>query len=108
MVQTISKSIKMRAENQAENCRVMGNAQRVMILWLLMEKRRTAGEIADMLEASLASVHHHLRILAFHDLIEIGEEESSYYYSIKDTEFTRNCPALGNKPPDCGNQLKLI
>ncbi|MGB9639265.1 MAG: winged helix-turn-helix domain-containing protein [Anaerolineales bacterium] len=108
MMPTLPEKVKMLAENQAENCRVMGNAQRVLILWLLMQERRTASEIAEMLGASLASVHHHLRILEFHDLIEIREVERCFFYSIKDNEFTRNCPALGNRPSDCENQSEFI
>lgn len=106
MMINLSDRTKILAEHQAESCRVMGNAQRVLILWLLIQNKQTANELAQALGVSLATIHHHLRILTFHDLVEINEEGHNYLYSIKDNEFTRNCPALGNKPGDCENFME--
>ena len=108
MMINISDRTKILAEHQAESCRVMGNAQRVLILWLLLQNKRTANELAQALGASLATIHHHLRILTFHDLVEMNEENRNYFYTIKDTEFTRNCPALGNRPDECDNLKQLL
>lgn len=104
----LSNRVKILAEHQAEACRVMGNPQRVLILWLLMKDKRTASDLAEALGATVSSVHHHLRILEFHNLVELTEKDCNYFYSIKDNEFTRNCPALGNRPPICENPMEIL
>jgi DNA-binding transcriptional ArsR family regulator len=70
----LSQEVQISAEHQASFFRVLGNPQRVLILWLIAERARTATEIALAVEASLTSTGHHLRILEFNQLVEIQRE----------------------------------
>lgn len=90
--------IQQQAERQASHCRVMGNPQRIMILWLLSERERTVSEIAEAIGASLQSASHHLRILEFSNMVKTRRERHNIFYHLIDNELVKNCPALNNSP----------
>ena len=94
----ISPEIQQQAERQASHCRVMGNPQRIMILWLLAQGERTVTEIAEAIGASLQSTSHHLRILEFSDMVRTRREHHNVFYHLLDNETVKNCPALSNSP----------
>jgi len=90
--------IRLQAEHQAAHCRVMGNPQRILILWLLAERERTVTEIAEAIGASLPSASHHLRILEFSNMVKTRREHHNIFYHLIDNELVKNCPALSNSP----------
>lgn len=90
--------IQQKAERQASHCRVMGNPQRIMILWLLSERERSVTEIAEAIGASLQSASHHLRILEFSNMVRTRREHHNIFYHLLDNELVKNCPALNNSP----------
>jgi DNA-binding transcriptional ArsR family regulator len=94
----LSPEIQLLAEHQAAHCRVMGNPQRIMILWLLAEKERTATEIALAIGASLPSASHHLRILEFSKMVKTRRENHNIFYYLIDNESVKNCPVVANSP----------
>ncbi len=98
MEPTLSSDIQQQAERQAAHCRVMGNPQRILILWLLGEKERTVTEIAAAIGASLPSTSHHLRILEFSNMVKTRREHHNIFYHLVDNELVKNCPALHNSP----------
>jgi len=99
MTQTnVSPEIKQQAERQATHCRVMGNPQRILILWLLAERERTVTEIALAIGASLQSASHHLRILEFSNMVKTRREHHNIFYHLIENELVKNCPALNNNP----------
>jgi len=87
-----------QAERQATHCRVMGNPQRILILWFLAEGERTVTEIAEAIGASLPSTSHHLRILEFNKMVKTRREHQNIFYHLLDNETVKNCPALNNSP----------
>lgn len=93
-----SPEMQQQAERQAAHCRVMGNTQRILILWLLAEKERTVTEIADAIGASLPSASHHLRILEFSSMVKTRREGHNIFYHLIDNDLVKNCPALANHP----------
>ena len=95
---SLPPEIQQQAERQASHCRVMGNPQRIIILWLLSERERTVTEIAEAIGASLPSASHHLRILEFSNMVQTRRESHNIYYHLIDNEFVKNCPALNNSP----------
>jgi DNA-binding transcriptional ArsR family regulator len=92
------EEIQLNAERQAGYCRVLGNPERVLILWLLMEKEMTAKEIALVIKASHPSTFRHLNILGFNKLVESRQLQQSVFYRLADNEQTRECLILKNKP----------
>lgn len=96
----IPENVQLLAEHQAAFCRVLGNPQRIMILWLLSEKERTVSEIALAVGVSLQNASQHLRIMGLNNLVEYRREHHNVYYHIADNEFTKNCLVFTNKPSD--------
>lgn len=94
----LSSEIQHQAERQAAHCRVLGNPQRILILWLLAERERTVTEIAEAIGASLPSASHHLRILEFSNMVKTRREHHNIFYHLIDNEMVKNCPALANSP----------
>jgi len=90
--------IRLQAEHQAAHCRVMGNPQRILILWLLAERERTVTEIAQAIGASLQSTSHHLRILEFSKMVKARREHHNIFYHLIDNEIVKHCPVLTNSP----------
>ncbi|MFZ5909382.1 MAG: ArsR/SmtB family transcription factor [Chloroflexota bacterium] len=98
MQSTLPSEIQQQAERQASHCRVMGNPQRILILWLLAQGERTVTEIAEAIGASLPSTSHHLRILEFSNMVRTRREHHNIFYHLIDNELVKNCPALNNSP----------
>jgi DNA-binding transcriptional ArsR family regulator len=98
MQPNLSSEIQLRAERQAAHCRVMGNPQRIMILWMLTEGERSVTEISLAIGASLQSTSHHLRILEFSGMVKNRRERHNIFYHLIDNELVKHCPALANSP----------
>lgn len=80
MMQTyVPPEIQQQAERQASHCRVMGNSQRLLILWLLAGRERTVTEIAEAIGASLQSASHHLCILEFSSMVRTRLEHHNVF-----------------------------
>jgi DNA-binding transcriptional ArsR family regulator len=108
MQPNLSPEIQLLAERQAAHCRIMGNPQRIMILWLLAEKERTVTEIALSIGASLQSTSHHLRILEFSNMVKSRRDRHNIFYHLNDSEMVKNCPALANVPKEKLTEVSLI
>lgn len=104
----LPEGIQKSAEHQASFFRVLGNSQRVLILWLLAEQARTVNEIALAIGASPTSAIHHLRILEFNHLVEIRREHNNIYYYIADNEVTRGCLIFTSKPKEMLMEINLV
>ncbi len=104
----LSEEIQILAERQAAFFRVLGNPQRVLVLWLLAEKGRTANEIALAIGASPQSTIHHLHVLGFNKLVEAWRELHSIYYHLVDNELTRDCLVFRNRPKDILMEVTTI
>lgn len=104
----LPQEVQISAEYQAAFFRVLGNAQRVMILWLIAEQARTANEIALAIGATQVSATHHLRILEFNNLVEMRREHSNVYYHLADNEITRDCLVFKSKPKEMLMKINLV
>jgi DNA-binding transcriptional ArsR family regulator len=105
---TRSPEMQQQAEHQAAHCRVMGNPQRILILWLLAEKERTVTEISDAIGASMQSTSHHLRILEFSNMVKTRRDRHNIFYHLNDSEMVKNCPALANTPKEKLTEVSLV
>ncbi len=95
-----SVDIQALAERQALLCKVFSSAQRVLIIWFLVEKERTVSEIAEAIGASLPSASQHLHLMELNQILESRRERQNIYYRIADNELIQNCLVLANRPKD--------
>lgn len=98
MQPNLPPEIRQLAEHQAMHCRVMGNSQRILILWLLADKEQTVSEISAGIGASLQTTSHHLRILKFNNMVKSRHENHNVFYHLNDNESVKRCPVLTNSP----------
>jgi DNA-binding transcriptional ArsR family regulator len=100
--------IRELAECQVALCKMLGNPQRILIVWLLAEKERTVTEIALALGASLQSASQHLRIMEFGNLVEHRREHHNIYYQLVDNELLKDCRIFKNRPKDIPLEITPI
>jgi DNA-binding transcriptional ArsR family regulator len=86
------------AEKQAEICRVIGNARRLLILWQLSKQELSVNEIAAHVGSTLQNVSQHLSVLKKTGIVVARREGQAIFYQLADTECVRNCPALQQVP----------
>jgi DNA-binding transcriptional ArsR family regulator len=95
-----SEYIQKLAEQQAKLCKVFSNPQRVLILWLLMDRERTFSEIAEEIGASRPRTSQHLLLMRRSNLLESRREQGNTYYRLTDNELLQNWPVLVSLPKD--------
>jgi len=98
MTPDIPREVQLLAEYQAAFCKVLGNPQRIMILWLLAEKERTVSEISLAIGTSLQNASQHLRIMGFNNLVEFRREHHNVYYHLAENDLTKNCLVFTDRP----------
>jgi predicted transcriptional regulator len=108
MKPNISPEIKVLAERQAGLCRVFGNPQRVLIIWLLAERECTVTEIALAIGASLPSASQHLRFMELSHIVESRREHHNIYYHVAGNELLKDCLVLTNRPKGKLNEIASI
>jgi predicted transcriptional regulator len=104
----LSTEIQELAERQASLCRIFGNPQRLVIVWLLAERERTVTEIALAIGASLQSTSQHLRILEFRHLVESRRQHHNIYYHITNNELLEGCMIMVNRPKNILKEVRLV
>ena len=82
------------AESQADICGVFGNANRVLILWVLDEQEMSVGEIAAAIDCSLQNTSQHLRLMKDKNILVSRREGQTIYYRIKQNELMEGCRLL--------------
>ena len=108
MKSNISPAIQELAERQAGLCRVFGNPQRVLILWLLAERERTVTEIALAIGASLSSASQHLRFMELSNIVESRREHHNIYYHVVDNELLKGCLILTKRPKGKLTEIEIL
>lgn len=82
-------ALKKMAEQQAAICSVFSNPTRILILWALVEREKSVGEIAESVHASLQSTSQHLRIMKQNDVLTSRRDGQMVFYRINDTAPSR-------------------
>ncbi len=108
MKPNISPEIQGLLERQAGLCKVFGNPQRVLIIWLLAERERTVTEIALTIGVSLPSASQHLRFMELSNIVESRREHHNIYYHVADNELLKDCLVLANRPKDVFKEIPSI
>ena len=85
----LNVSIREKAEEQAEICRVFANPTRILILWAVAEGERPVSEIAEVVEASLQSTSQHLQIMKQKRVLTSRRDGQMIYYGLNEDATTR-------------------
>lgn len=94
----MNTSVMDLAERQAALCRVVGNARRLVILWMLSKEELSVNEIAQRAGSSLQNVSQHLSLLKKSGIVTSRRDGQTIYYQIADHECLQQCPALLRAP----------
>jgi DNA-binding transcriptional ArsR family regulator len=86
------------AERQAALCRAVGNARRLVILWMLSKEELSVNEIAARAGSSLQNISQHLSLLKKYGIVTTRRAGQTIFYQIADNECLKNCPALLSAP----------
>ena len=68
----------------AELFKAFGDPTRVQILFLLLQRERCVGDIAEAVQISQSAISHQLRILKQMDLIKFRRDGKNILYSLAD------------------------
>ncbi len=82
------------ARQQAEICKVFGNANRILILWALGDREMSVGDIAEAIESSLQNTSQHLRLMKDKGILISRRESHTVYYHVADHELLEGCRIL--------------
>ena len=91
-------TLKEIAEQQAELCKLFGNASRILIVWSLSDGELPVSVIADEVGTSLQNISQHLALLKEHGIVTARRDAQTIYYRIADNEWLHNCPILEKVP----------
>lgn len=86
------------AEEQAALCRAVGNARRLVILWMLSREELSVNEIALGAGSTVQNISQHLSLLKKAGIITARRSGQTIYYQIADHACLRQCPALLRAP----------
>ena len=65
-------------------CEGIGDAKRLLLLYLVAEQPRNVTELTELLDVTQPTVSHHLRILRERGLVNTERDGTSIYYSLGD------------------------
>lgn len=67
--------------------KILGDATRIKILWLLLEKRLCVCEISQALNMKQSAISHQLKLLRLANLVKNEREGKVIYYSLSDNHI---------------------
>lgn len=79
------------ARQQAEICRVFGNVNRIMIIWVLDGQEMSVGDIAAAIDSSLQNTSQHLRLMKDKGVLTSRREGHTIHYRIADHQLIEGC-----------------
>ena len=82
------------ARQQAEICKVFGNVNRIMILWVLGNQEMSVGDIAEAINTSLQNASQHLRLMKDRGILTSHRKGHTIYYRIAGNELMEGCRIL--------------
>jgi DNA-binding transcriptional ArsR family regulator len=82
------------ARRQAEVCKVFGNVNRIMILWVLGNQEISVGDIAEAIDSSIQNASQHLRLMKDRGILTSRRKGHTIYYRIASNELMEGCRIL--------------
>lgn len=83
-----------QAQQQAEICKIFGNVNRVMILWVLGSQEMCVGDIAAAIGTSLQNASQHLRLMKDKGILTSRRAGHTIYYCVANHELMQGCRIL--------------
>lgn len=78
--------MKQNAKKAEAILKILANQKRLLILCYLTEGRKSAGELASLIELSNSALSQHLSKMKNLNLVEDSKEGQEVFYSIKSHE----------------------
>jgi DNA-binding transcriptional ArsR family regulator len=85
-----AKTVEL-AREQAEICRLFGNANRILILWALARQEMSVTDIAEAIDSSIQNTSQHLRLMKDRGVLETRREGHTIYYRVKGHALLEGC-----------------
>lgn len=85
---------EQQADQQANYCRIFANARRIMILWALLERELSVGEIAEEVGTTLQNVSQHLRLMKEYQVVSSRRNGQTIYYRLNEDVLAQHCQGL--------------
>ncbi len=82
------------ARRQADQCKVFSNTRRILILWALIERPLSVGEVAEAIDSSLQNTSQHLRLMKDKGILTSRREGCTVYYEYQHNPSNDLCPQL--------------
>ena len=92
--------IREAARQQAEICKVFGNVNRVLILWVLGNQEMSVGDIAEAIDSSLQNTSQHLRLMREKGILASRRDGHTIYYHVIECKPMEGCYLLRNAIQD--------
>ena len=70
------------ARQQSAICKIFGNPNRLLILWVLAEREHSVSEVASAINASLQNTSQHLRLMQTRGVVESRRQGNVVYYRL--------------------------
>lgn len=78
-------------KKHANLCRVMGHADRLVIIELVHDGEKSVGELAEELGTGISTTSQHLRVLKDNNIVIARREGQTIYYSLKYPDIVQAC-----------------
>jgi len=78
----------------ANLCGVLANPKRLMIIALVSKKEMSVSELAEAIDASLATTSQHLRILRENNVVLSRKDGQTVYYRLADIRIMQACTTI--------------
>ena len=82
------------ARRQAEICRVVGNANRVLILWVLADQEMSVTDIAEAIDSSVQNASQHLRLMKDRGILAARREGRTILYRVEGHALLEGCGVM--------------
>ena len=82
------------ARRQAEICRVVGNANRVLILWVLADQEMSVTDIAEAIDSSVQNASQHLRLMKDKGILAARREGRTILYRVEGHVLLGGCGVM--------------
>lgn len=83
--------IRELAQEQAAICKIFGNANRVLILWVLGKQEMSVSAVAEAIDSSLQNTSQHLRLMKDKGILDSRREGHTIYYRIDADQSMDGC-----------------
>ncbi|MGM0419437.1 MAG: ArsR/SmtB family transcription factor [Bacillota bacterium] len=90
---------------QAEVCKVLANAKRIEIIYILKNGEKNVNQLAEQVEASKASISQHLSLLKESGVVTSRKDGLHVYYRISNKKFIEACELMKEIMLDQLNEL---